>query len=506
MLYLTQMNKLVPVLELVHELQKERGSSALYLRLGEEAKESMLRQRVRVDTLLLECRTSLESEVPGFSFSPILQSRDRALLSTEQDAEAYSVIQTYSREIIAPLLEWFLGLCLRQSGAEPSRLTGILHFLQFKERVGMERALGTQVVSMEHPDEGQLEKIRYFLEEQESYEKLAFGTMSEDCSKWVRQQMDSDSGVLRLEEFNQCLKKGGSLEPLTHLRAVDWFEMVTTKMNLLHGVSIHLLNQLFMTPKDLQYKTLYGLPKDLEMYRKTISRLPLFLGLPENSIDDVLRDSRLMNLSKGVTLFFEGEQAQRIYLVLSGWLKCIRTNNEGIEGVLRMVGEGDCLLEILLLKPGTYPVTAQVVEKASLISIPASTLRQAVKTYPTLALNMLTTVAQKSQDMMAQVEQLTLKSAIQRVGWFFLKTCVIQGGQIPTYRLPYDKALIASLLGMKPETFSRALQALKDQNIEIDRDVISLPDLYALCGYCDSEIKKDCRRAGTSGCAHIDPH
>lgn len=117
---------------------------------------------------------------------------------------------------------------------------------------------------------------------------------------------------------------------------------------------------------------------------------------------------------------------------------------------------------------------------------------------------MLSTVAGRSQALISQFEQLTLKTVTQRVGWFLLKLFLENGERTKQIKLPYDKSLIAGFLGMKPETFSRTLQALKEHGIHIDRNVITLPDVYALCDFCDADLASKCSRAGTKECPNPD--
>ncbi|MFO1242058.1 MAG: helix-turn-helix domain-containing protein [Rickettsiales bacterium] len=78
------------------------------------------------------------------------------------------------------------------------------------------------------------------------------------------------------------------------------------------------------------------------------------------------------------------------------------------------------------------------------------------------------------------------------------------GERTKNLKLPYDKSLIAGYLGMKPETFSRTLQSLKEQGIDIDKNQVSLPDVFALCDYCDMELTEKCSRAGTKECPNPD--
>jgi hypothetical protein len=65
-----------------------------------------------------------------------------------------------------------------------------------------------------------------------------------------------------------------------------------------------------------------------------------------------------------------------------------------------------------------------------------------------------------------------------------------------TLHLPYDKTLIASRLGMKPETFSRALAKLKEQTgIRIVGPTVYIDRLQTLvsytCNHCSTHFPCD---------------
>jgi len=71
-----------------------------------------------------------------------------------------------------------------------------------------------------------------------------------------------------------------------------------------------------------------------------------------------------------------------------------------------------------------------------------------------------------------------------------------------TFRLPYSKSLIASYLGIKPESFSRALILLKEEGISLANKTINLESGDELCKYCDKVTGSSCRSFESEGCAH----
>ncbi len=54
--------------------------------------------------------------------------------------------------------------------------------------------------------------------------------------------------------------------------------------------------------------------------------------------------------------------------------------------------------------------------------------------------------------------------------------------------LPYDKSLIAMQLGMKPESFSRALAKLRILGVRTERNKVSLSDVAKLLAFCESGV------------------
>ncbi len=83
-----------------------------------------------------------------------------------------------------------------------------------------------------------------------------------------------------------------------------------------------------------------------------------------------------------------------------------------------------------------------------------------------------------------QIEQLQVRSGTQRVADFPLKLCPAREGSADI-ALPYDKSVIASRLGMKPESFSRALARLRESGVQTRRNHVSVSDVAVLAEFCE---------------------
>ena len=219
--------------------------------------------------------------------------------------------------------------------------------------------------------------------------------------------------------------------------------------------------------------------QDIEILR----RVPLFAGLDESQLGDLLRDVSVRDHPKGQLLFQQGDTADRFYVVLGGWVKIFRLTPDGDEAVMALFARGESFAEAAMFMGGQFPASAEVVEQARLLRVESRPFKNRLHAEPEIAVAMLASVSLRMHYLVGQIEQLQVRSSTQRVADFLLKLCSSEDG--PTeIALPYDKSLIASRLGMKPESFSRALARLRDLGVRTERSRVSIADAAALAEYC----------------------
>lgn len=220
--------------------------------------------------------------------------------------------------------------------------------------------------------------------------------------------------------------------------------------------------------------------EDLEI----VKTLPLFAGLPGETVHTLLGAARFHDYERGTNLFIQGEPADRFYVIFSGWVKLSRETVDGDEYVIGIFRRGESFAEAAIFDSGRFPVNADVVEAAHLLVVPAKPFIAALMADGTLALNMLAAMSQHLRSLVMQLEQLQAKSAPQRLGSFLLRLNPDLDGAT-TIHLPYDKSLIAARLGMKPETFSRALAKLRSLGVRSDGGDIVVSEPAALQRFCE---------------------
>ena len=99
---------------------------------------------------------------------------------------------------------------------------------------------------------------------------------------------------------------------------------------------------------------------------------------------------------------------------------------------------------------------------------------------------MLASTSMHLHQLVMQIEQLKTHTGAQRVAEFFVSIAPCTSGPC-TVQLPYDKALLAGKLGLKPESLSRAFNRLKEYGVEIVRDNAIIQDVRRLENLVETE-------------------
>jgi CRP/FNR family transcriptional regulator, dissimilatory nitrate respiration regulator len=210
---------------------------------------------------------------------------------------------------------------------------------------------------------------------------------------------------------------------------------------------------------------------------------PLFQRLPERTLAIMLAGSSPRQASRGATLFLQDEPADRFYLVLDGWVKLYRITPGGVESVINVVAPGETFAEAAMFASAKFPVTAEAATDCRVISITRAAFTRALESDPGAVMAILASLSMRLRFHVHHIEQLQVLSTAQRVGDFLLRFCPPGPGNA-VFELPFDKSLIARRLGMKPETFSRALAKLRAVGIETHGATVSVEDLERLRAFC----------------------
>lgn len=231
-----------------------------------------------------------------------------------------------------------------------------------------------------------------------------------------------------------------------------------------------------------------------EKATQLLKSLRFFTKCSEDFINNLAQRAHLISGSKGKVFFLHEDEATRFYIVAKGWVKLYREALDGSQAVVDILPEGHIFGDSAIFQDDLYPYTAEASENVEVFSFPLNDFKAEIEKNPQLALEMLSTMARYRRQQDQELEHQILQNAPQRIGCFLLRL-VNQHQEDGTINihLPYDKTLVASRLGMQPETFSRALGKLKNATgIKVKGATITLDSISQLstysCSACSSEF------------------
>ncbi len=225
---------------------------------------------------------------------------------------------------------------------------------------------------------------------------------------------------------------------------------------------------------------------------------PFLADIPELDLCDLAKESRIRDYQKGSSIFLEGDPAENFYVILSGWVKLFRNTPEGEEVVVGLLSCDDMFGESALFAGKTYQFNAQSTLGTKVAEIPGGILRKKAQETPEILYKIIQTLSGYIHRLQLDNEHLIFMMTPQRIGCLLLQLAADakKGSGANSYtgcavQLPYDKALAASSLGMKPETFSRAMTHLKDAGVEIKGKNVSIANIDSLVDYCCKNCSSD---------------
>jgi len=212
---------------------------------------------------------------------------------------------------------------------------------------------------------------------------------------------------------------------------------------------------------------------------RVVAQNPIFKGFAWDDLSQILIDSAIQEFPRNAVVFLQSEPAHRFYIVLNGWVKVFRETLDGRESVLHVFGPAESFAEAAICEAKGYPASASACVDVRVLGIPAAHFRVHLAENAALSVNFMTAVSNKLRLLSRQVEQLTARSAIERLAGYLSGLCPLESATA-VVRLPLEKAVIAAILGMQPETFSRSISKLRSVGVQINGDQVDICDVHAL--------------------------
>lgn len=240
----------------IHESQKERGASGVYLgKQGKEFKQELLEQRNATDSALATLRSSvgqLNVRAYGGEFENDVNAAMDFTRRLSGHREAVMFLNVSGGEGIGfytQMNEAFLKAIGHISKIShevelSNRVAAHVNLARAKEKMGIERAVMTVVFGQNAFDSGLLQRFMQALNEQQAYFKVYESFATPELKNFAKDTLQGEAinEVKRMEDIAINNVSSGKFG----VDSAYWFKMMTVKINLMKQVeersSTHLLS------------------------------------------------------------------------------------------------------------------------------------------------------------------------------------------------------------------------------------------------------------------------
>jgi len=197
------------------------------------------------------------------------------------------------------------------------------------------------------------------------------------------------------------------------------------------------------------------------------------LNMPELDLQNIANYGRMLNLNYGNFLFYQGDKADNLYILLSGRIKVYKTNLRFEEIVINIFDNGESIAEMPFFENSLYPATAIVEsDHANIVVFSRSHFNKIIEKYPEILFQIISSLGKKIRILDAKLESLTLLSSEQRVAKY-----IIEDWQ--KFK-SFKRKDIALQLNITPEHLSRVLNKLKKMGVNLINDELDQESIQTL--------------------------
>ncbi len=135
------------------------------------------------------------------------------------------------------------------------------------------------------------------------------------------------------------------------------------------------------------------------MFSDLLRKVPLFVSLPDEEIDLLARTLREVDYPKGEVLFFEGEKAERFYMILEGEVDILKALGSPEERLLGTRGAGSFLGELSFFSEDQKrSATVQAHTPLRLLEMTRAEFDELLHRVPNLAYEMLSVLSRRLRE------------------------------------------------------------------------------------------------------------
>ena len=211
-----------------------------------------------------------------------------------------------------------------------------------------------------------------------------------------------------------------------------------------------------------------------------LKTVPLFTSFPEEQLRMLSTMITRKSAPRSTTIMAGGDPTDSLYIVLSGRLKVMMSDEDGKEVILSILGPGEFFGEMGLIDDAPRSASVVAIEACELLAINRRDFKKCLAENFEMAMAVMRGLVRRLREADRKIGSLALLDVYGRVARLLLDMAeTVDGQKMVTKRLP--KQDIAKMIGASREMVSRVMKDLQTGGyIEMRGSTIVLRDTIML--------------------------
>jgi len=206
----------------------------------------------------------------------------------------------------------------------------------------------------------------------------------------------------------------------------------------------------------------------VDLRLKILGQLPFFEGLSRDALEKINQSFHEVGYDVGEIICFEGDPAERLFVVADGRVKLVRHTLAGKDVLLDMLTTGEFFGSLTSLGDDVYPDTAQAQTAVCVLTISREAFRHILELYPSITLKVVDIMAARLRATQERVRQLSVSPVEARIAHVLLVLSEKFGQQSEVgmlIQVPLAREDLAAMAGTTPESASRVMSQFQKQGL-----------------------------------------
>jgi len=204
-----------------------------------------------------------------------------------------------------------------------------------------------------------------------------------------------------------------------------------------------------------------------------------FRDMQEASFARLAEAAFLQRFPAEVVVLEQGDPPEMLHVLVEGSVE-LYAESAGSRTTVAIFQPLSAFILAAVIHDGPYLMSARTLAPTRLLMIPASLIDELMRADSAFALAMAAELARGFRTMVKTTKNLKLRDGAQRVANYLLTLRAespAAGTAEDPVPLPYEKGVIAALLGMTRESLSRVLPRLREHGVQVRGREVVFTDL-----------------------------